>query len=336
MAHISVPEDGEISEHGSESEVTMASPTRGAHLGNSSADTKFTASSSKKGKRDKKPSKYDKLNNRINKIENMLKNMQRFLDKQEPPRTETNVDKGRKTLGYDRSEEERYVSDDNISLFTNGQISPSSHRDGEDSSQEEGSKNSMETLSEATSKGLFDMFGEDALLKKPIKKSGIVLDKSQIEVLQSSYRCTEPNFLTAFSEENFYLFPVDEESEKLLQVPSLDSLVECCLTKRYGPKAAFVKGKNLFSQPAKMIEKITYRGQQAARLGLVIHMYVQQSLGNSLQLLNAEDLDRDKASKMVKDIFAMTTKGLDQIGRSGAFDHIAPRAVSMTDTGLYE
>ena len=96
IAHISVPEDGEISEHGSESEVNMASPTRRAHLGNSSADTRFTASSSKKGKRDKKLSKYDKLNNRMNKIENMLENMQRFLDKQEPPRTETNVDKGRK------------------------------------------------------------------------------------------------------------------------------------------------------------------------------------------------------------------------------------------------
>ena len=168
-------------------------------------------------------------------------------------------------------------------------------------------------------------------MKKPIKKSGIVFDKSQIEVLQSSYRCTEPNFLTAFSEENFDLFPVDEESEKLLQVPSLDSLVECCLTKRYGPKAAFVKGKKLFSQPAKMIEKIAYRNQQATRLGLVIHINVQQSLGNLLQLLNAEDVDRDKASKMVKDVFSMTTKGLDRIGRSGAFHRIARRAVSMTD-----
>ncbi|XP_053393491.1 uncharacterized protein LOC128555339 [Mercenaria mercenaria] len=196
-----------------------------------------------------------------------------------------------------------------------------------------------ENLTEAQKKDLYEMFGDDGLVKKSDKKEGLVLDSSQIDVLNSSYRCKEPNFLTSFSEENFDLFPVDSESEKLLQVPSLDSLIECCLTKKYGNKASFTKGtkgKTLFTQPAKMVEKIGYRGQQAARLGLVIQMYIQQSLGNLLQFLQSDKFSKDQATQQVKDIFAMSTKCLDQIGRAGAFHHIIRRSVAISDTSLYE
>ena len=92
-------------------------------------------------------------------------------------------------------------------------------------------------MSEATK----NIFGDEAVVKKTVKKSGISIDKSQREVLGTSYRTREPNFLTAFSEDNFELFLVDEEAEKYLQVPSLDTLVDSCLVKRHGSKASFVK-----------------------------------------------------------------------------------------------
>ena len=226
------------------------------------------------------------------------------------------------------------MSDDELSLFAHGQFSPSHEHSPEPDNSIDSNNNVAESVSE--SRCLYDMFGEDAIVKKTEQKHGISLDKSQVQVLENSYRCKQPNFLTAFSEENNDLFPVDTNAEKILEVPSLDSLIECCLTKRYGSNASFAKGKNLHTQPARMVEKIAYKGQQAARLGLVMQMYIQQSLGNLLQTVEAEKFDKDKASQLVKDVFAMSTKTLDQIGRSGAFHHITRRAVCMTDTALYE
>ena len=40
--------------------------------------------------------------------------------------------------------------------------------------------------------------------------------------------------------------------------------------------------------------------------------------------------------ELVKNVFAMTTKCLDEIGRAGAFYHIIRRMVTMSDTALYE
>jgi hypothetical protein len=66
---------------------------------------------------------------------------------------------------------------------------------------------------------------------------------------------------------------VDSENEQFLQVPTLDELVGRCLVKRHGQKASFSKfGKSLFTQPFKMLEKIAYRGQQAAYTGIIINM----------------------------------------------------------------
>lgn len=306
----------------------------------------------RKRKRSKRSKRYDDINSRMSNLEGLL---QKLVEKNEDksdnshsrqPQGQTQHStleptgkKVRKLLNY--STDDDYNSADNVSIFACGQISPS-HKDSGDENEvtntfrDNNNNVDEKELSESAKKCLFDMFGDDAIVKKPEKKDGLMLDKAQVEVLENSYRCKNPNYLTSFSEENFDLFPIHAESEELLQVPSLDSLVECFLTKRYGIKASFSKGKQLFSQPAKMIEKIAYKGHQASRLGLIIQMYVQQSLGNLLQLLGEEDCDRDKATQMVKDIFAMSTKCLDQIGRSGAFHHIIRRSVCMTDTGLFE
>ena len=150
--------------------------------------------------------------------------------------------------------------------------------------------------------------------------------------------CNEPNFLTAFLEENVDLFPLGKEFEKFLKVPSLDSIADCCLIKRYGNKASFArsKGKVLYTQPYKMVDKICFKGQHAARLGLIMQCYVQQSLGNLLQFIESSSFGKDSAIKQVKDIFSMPTKVLDQLGRTGALHHFSRSTVAMTDTGLYD
>ena len=182
---------------------------------------------------------------------------------------------------------------------------------------------------------LYEIFGDDAVTKKPEAKSGISIDSSQREVLNTNWRTQDPNSVTAFAEENMEHFPVDEETQAELKVPTLDEIVETCLTKKYGAKASFSKnGKNLFHQPYKMIEKTAYRGQQAAYMGIVMNMYLQQGLGSLVQML--QDKDYEKAMQQVRDVFAISTKTLDQFGRTGALHHIIRRQLTMTDTSLYE
>ena len=200
-------------------------------------------------------------------------------------------------------------------------------------SDNEGSND--EHLSSKAKKCLFDIFGEDAIAKKTEKKIGITMDDSQKEVLMGHWRALKPNLVSAFAEETKELFPVDEETEKFLQVPTLYDFIGNCLVERHGSKASFSKGKNLHSQPYKMLERIAYRGQQASFMGIVICMYMQQSLGNLLELLTDETPNIDKAIQQVRDIFAMSTKELDQAGRAGAFHHIIRRQMCMTDTSMF-
>lgn len=151
------------------------------------------------------------------------------------------------------------------------------------------------------------------------------------------WRTETPNLITAFAEDTKESFPVDSENEKFLQVPTLDELVGRCLVKRHGQKASFSKsGKSLFTQPFKMLEKIAYRGQQAAYTGIIINMYMQQSLCKLIELLTNDNDISDRAIQQVRDIFAMSTKCLDQLGRTGAFHHILCRQMCMTDTTLYQ
>ncbi|CAG2242847.1 unnamed protein product [Mytilus edulis] len=130
------------------------------------------------------------------------------------------------------------------------------------------------------------------------------MDDSQKEVLMGHWRALKPNLVSAFAEETKELFPVDEETEKFLQVPTLDDFIGNCLVKRHGSKASFSKGKNLHSQPYKMLERIAYRGHQASFMGIVICMYMQQSLGN----LTDETPNIDKAIQHVRDILPCPRK----------------------------
>ena len=165
-------------------------------------------------------------------------------------------------------------------------------------------------LSDKTRKCLFHLFRDDALAKKAEAKLGIQIDESQKQVLLNSWRSTKPNSVSAFAEDNKKDFPVHEETEKYLQVPSLDDLIGRCLIKKHGRKAAFTKtGTSLFSQPSEMIEKIAYRGQQAAYMGISMHMYMQQGLAALIQTLQSDNVNTDRA---IRDIFALSTKNLDQ------------------------
>lgn len=81
-----------------------------------------------------------------------------------------------------------------------------------------------------------------------------------------------------------------------------------------------------------MVEKIAYKGQQAARLGIIMQLYIQQSLGNLMQLVSADCFDKNCLVEQVKNVFAMTTECLDHLGRTETFHHIVRRTVAMTDT----
>ena len=118
--------------------------------------------------------------------------------------------------------------------------------------------------------------------QKPTQKARIAIDQSQKEVLQNSYRTKESNFLTAFSEDNYELFPVNEETEKYIQVTSLDTLVNSCLVKRDGPKASFTKSKhNMFStQPYQMVENSFQKATISSFGYCHAKLYIQQALGN--------------------------------------------------------
>lgn len=184
---------------------------------------------------------------------------------------------------------------------------------------------------------LFKVFGDDAKFKKDVVKMGISIDNSQKETLNNSWHCDQPSFLTATGDNYEELFPVDAETEKILQVPSLDDMVEDLLVENYGSKAAFTSKKtSLFNQPCKMVEHILYKGQQAAKYALTMQLYTQQCLGKLMVAFQDDSLDKEKCTTQIRDIFAISTKCLEQIGRTGAFHHIGRRQLAMADTKLFK
>ena len=168
------------------------------------------------------------------------------------------------------------------------------------------------------------------------KQMGIYLDQAQEDILSKSWRCKDPVKLTAYKEDNKTCFLVHEKSESLLQVPSLDDLLEPMLLKKRGSKSvkAWGKSKQLASQPLKAIERVAFRGQMATRLGILSVCYIQQALGSLLNKLQSKEVNIDSTVQSVRDIFAMSTKALDQVGRTGAFHHIIRRKAAVSDTGL--
>ena len=167
--------------------------------------------------------------------------------------------------------------------------------------------------SEKTQAILTELFGDNAGAKK-LYDNGICLDQSQLDVLSKSWRCENPEKLSAYKDEYRSCFPVHESSEAILQIPSLDDLLEPMLCKRHGSKTVKSWGKNrqLASQPLKSIEAVAYQDQLSARYGLIPVAYMQQALGTLLNNLQSEKLNIDSTVQSVRDIFAMSTKALDQ------------------------
>ncbi|VDI32719.1 Hypothetical predicted protein [Mytilus galloprovincialis] len=116
----------------------------------------------------------------------------------------------------------------------------------------------------------------------------------------------------------------------------MDNTVESLLMKRYGPKAAFGRVPSLFTKNLKSLERLAYQGQVAARMGLITTCYLQQASGNLLDNLTSDSPNLDSAIQNVRDIFALSTKSLDQTARTGAFHHMIRRRATMYDTGLNE
>ena len=78
---------------------------------------------------------------------------------------------------------------------------------------------------------LREMFREDALTDSH-NNSGLLLDKTQIDIISSSLRSQMPDNLSAYEDSYKQSFPIQESTEKLLQVPSLDDLTERLLIKK--------------------------------------------------------------------------------------------------------
>lgn len=193
-----------------------------------------------------------------------------------------------------------------------------------DNSEKEKSENNV----------LQNIFGDDVKTKPDKDVGGIVLDQSQIDILNLSWRCDNPLSLTAYKDEYKMSFPVSAKSSECLDLPKLDDITQSLLCKRHGPKAGKSKFNKLYSQPEKTFENIAFKGQAAARMGLVISAYLQQALGTLMTKLNEPEPNLDLVIQMVKDIFAMSVKSFDQTARAGAFHHLIRRKATLLDTGL--
>ncbi|VDI62494.1 Hypothetical predicted protein [Mytilus galloprovincialis] len=183
---------------------------------------------------------------------------------------------------------------------------------------------------------LGDKFGLDAYTSLKTEKTGLVLEQNQIDVLRGSWRSETPHKITSYKENYRQSFPIDTSCQEYFNVPTMDNTVESLLMKRYGPKAAFGRVPSLFTKNLKSLERLAYQGQVAARMGLITTCYLQQASGNLLDNLTSDSPNLDSAIQNVRDIFALSTKSLDQTARTGAFHHMIRRRATMYDTGLNE
>ncbi|CAC5403029.1 unnamed protein product [Mytilus coruscus] len=142
----------------------------------------------------------------------------------------------------------------------------------------------------------------------------------------NSDKTQHPERLSAYKDEYRSCFPVHEKSLPVLQVPSLDDMLEPMIKRVHTNKTvkSWDKQKQLFSQPVKQIEKLSYSGQVASRMGIISISYMQQALGTLLGNLENDNASEENC-QLVKDLFAMSTKSLDQTGRAGAFHHMIRR-----------
>lgn len=87
--------------------------------------------------------------------------------------------------------EDETSKQDVLSISASGRISDSEN----DSVQfDENNNETNRNLPEPSKECLYDIFGEDAGVKKTVKKVGFAIDQSQKDVLETSYRASEQNF----------------------------------------------------------------------------------------------------------------------------------------------
>ena len=163
---------------------------------------------------------------------------------------------------------------------------------------------------------------------------GIILDETQVSILNKSWRSEDPEKITAYKEDTKLLFPVHSKSGDVVKVPLLDDLLEPLLRKQNNSFRAWGRTRHLASPSMKSIENTAFQGQIAARLGILSVAYMQQALAKLLGELKDETVNIDRAIQSVRDIYDMSTKSLDQVGRAGAFHHIVRRKAAVADSGL--
>lgn len=197
-------------------------------------------------------------------------------------------------------------------------------------------ENSQPAELEVEPSALQKQFGSDAMTSKGKTTSGLCVDNSQREILNASWHSDHPERLASYRDVNRNIFPVHEDSQDLFKVPGLDDSISTLLENKHGRGAAFGRQPSLYSKSMKTFERLSYNGQLAARMGLISTCYMQQALGVLLNTLQSSELNVDRAVQMVRDIFAMSSKTLDQVARTGAYHHLVRRQATLIDTGLCE
>ena len=129
-------------------------------------------------------------------------------------------------------------------------------------------------------------------------------------------------------------FPLNDKTEEILKVSSLDDIVEIFLIKHFATKACFKRARCLQSHRLKEIEKSAYQAQVAAKLGITVNLYMQKALSVLLEELKSKNPNINLSIQTVRDVFAMSTRTLGQLGRAVAFGHIIRRKATVVDMGF--
>lgn len=183
---------------------------------------------------------------------------------------------------------------------------------------------------------LGELFGHMDTNQDTCSDEGLILDEAQIKILDKSWRTQAPERVTAFKDDYKAAFPVHEKTASVLQVPGLDDIIEPMLAKRHGRDfKPWGRNKQLCSQPLRTIEQLGFQGQMASRMNIIAVSYLQQGLGALLTTLKEKEVNIDRATQEVRDLFDMSTKALDQAGRAGAFHHMIRRKAAVSDTGMH-
>lgn len=330
-------------------------PTRES-LSDRSETDQFTATVDNtcgKAKTKKKPTKNDVFESRLSVLEksfeskfeqlfNLVQNQTKNKTGGHATRLEDRLNSG--SIGARSPTQTAQNDDDLLSLHPNEQESDHLRNFMDDTESDDSSDSQLYSkhmpndnkkssqLKTSTQNVLSQLFGDED--ENDDKSTGLILDKVQVELLNKSWRSSQPERVGAFKEEYRQVFPIHEHSRDFLQVPGLDDMLETMLSEKYGPRAvkSWDRNKHLFSQPLRGIESMAFQGQLAARYGIIALLYLQQSLGSLMTKLQC--LDNEDISQEVKNAYDISLKALDQMGRTGAHHHMIRRKAAIGDTGL--